>query len=124
MRSPNGFGKCYFSLASILAHAITPVLHATQVRYGLVVAYTFDNTEEEETEDPPPEIHLSPLLFCLQNVRPCHCNCYFRLRTLLLLKLIRRIPKCNCNCRFFSFRRTGTHPPILSFFELFHTALL
>jgi len=114
MRAPKGFGKCYFTLNAILAHAVAPGLHALQTRYTFLHEQNF--LHEDEEEEDPPEAVVQTTATCLQNTRPCHCNCYFRARTLLLLKLVRQLPKCNCKCRFFSFRRTGTHPPKLSFF--------
>ncbi len=110
MRSPRGFGRCYFSLSAILAYAVVPKLLAEFSSFGsaLVVSHLFD----DEEEDPPPDPLLEPI--CTISQKPCHCNCYFRTRTLLLLKLVRHISKCNCKCRFFSFRRSGTHPPVLS----------
>ncbi len=116
MRTPKGFGKCYFTLTAILAHAVAPKLHAERTRCTFAHTYSYDETKEEAEEDPPPETLLLTAFPSTQKSRPCHCNCYFRARTLLLLKLVRTLPKCNCNCRFFSFRRTGTHPPKPSFF--------
>ncbi|HHD84054.1 MAG TPA: hypothetical protein ENK93_04180 [Campylobacteraceae bacterium] len=118
MRAPKGFGKRYFTLAAILAHAVVPRLHAQQSRFRC--SHTrFFGSDEEENEDPPPleEALFAPLCEPSPSPsRPCHCNRYFCKRTLLLLKLVKLIPRCTCNCRFFSFRRTGTHPPRLSFY--------
>jgi len=116
MRAPRGFGKRYFSLTAILAYAVAPRLSAERSRFSVVRNFSFDDEEQEE-EDPPP-IAESELCVLSQpsSSHPCHCNCFFRKRTLLLLKLVRHLAKCNCKCRFFSFRRTGTHPPRLSFF--------
>jgi len=111
MKRPKGFGKRYFSLSAIQAYAVAPKLHALAVSQA---TYIHRNIQiEEEEEDPPPE--LLEATTCTLSQKPCHCNCYFRARAKLLLKLVKRIPKCNCKCRFFSFRRTGTHPPLLSF---------
>jgi hypothetical protein len=108
MKHPKGFGKRYFSLTAIQAYAVAPKLHA--ISSAFVLYHTSHHPDgEEKEEDPPPE--LLEGTSCTLTQKPCHCNCYFRARTKLLLKLVRRIPKCNCKCRFFSFRRTGTHPP-------------
>jgi hypothetical protein len=121
LRTPKGFGKRYFSLMAILAHAVAPRLHATQCRFRF--AYDLLLFDAEEEEDPPPSgaATLCPLIPFLSSgytpSRACHCNRLFRRRAILLLKRVRLIPKCTCNCRFFSFRRTGTHPPRLSFFQ-------
>ncbi len=110
MRSPRGFGRRYFSLSAILAYAIAPKILAQMSAFKCELA--IKNLFEEEEEDPPPDLLLTPI--CTISQKPCHCNCYFRTRALLLLKIVRYISKCNCKCRFFSFRRSGTHPPILS----------
>ena len=115
MRSPKGFGKQYFTLTAILAYAVAPKLHTLQIRYTFVHKQYFLHHEDGEEEEPL-EAVVPTATSCLQSTCPCHCNCYFRARALLLLKLVRQLPKCNCKCRFFSFRRTGTHPPKLSFF--------
>ncbi len=111
MKRPKGFGKRYFSLTAIQAYAVAPKLHARFVSYQTSTYHS--SVHEEEEEDPPEE--LLEATTCTLSQKPCHCNCYFRARAKLLLKLVKRIPKCNCKCRFFSFRRTGTHPPLLSF---------
>jgi hypothetical protein len=109
MLRPKGFGKCYFSLRAILAYATAPVLHAASSSYTHRDRERLHLVSVDEEEEDPPDILLNTA--STLNKKPCHCNCYFRARTKLLLKLFKRIPKCNCKCRFFSFRRTGTHPP-------------
>ncbi len=124
MRAPEGFGKNYFSLRAIQAYATTPVLHATATRYACTALHSDAQRESDAPPDDPCEAQLQnctiqepeqqglqPLLTCLFHRKPCHCNRLFRQRTLLLLKLVRTLPECTCKCRFFSFRRTGTHPP-------------
>ncbi len=111
MRSPRGFGRRYFSLSAIQAHSVANKLLAqmSSFTHQMAIKHLF----EEEEEEPPPDPLLIPV--CTLVKKPCHCNCYFRARALLLLKLVRFISKCNCKCRFFSFRRSGIHPPLLSF---------
>ncbi|GEM_PF-5011803 len=50
-------------------------------------------------------------LFCILNSKVCLCNKVFTQRSKIALMLSKKLPKCNCNSKFFSFRRTGVHPP-------------
>jgi len=47
----------------------------------------------------------------LANLKACHCNCYFKLKTKLALLLHHYIPRCPYYTTFYAFRRTGVHPP-------------
>ncbi|MDX1808918.1 MAG: hypothetical protein R3331_05220 [Sulfurospirillaceae bacterium] len=47
----------------------------------------------------------------LRYIKPCHCNCIFRLKIRLILLLNIFIPRCPYYCTYFAFRRTGVHPP-------------
>ncbi|NPA81461.1 MAG: hypothetical protein GXO31_02510 [Epsilonproteobacteria bacterium] len=57
---------------------------------------------------------LAPL-FCILNSKVCLCNRIFTQKSRLAIRLSKKLPKCNCTSKFFSFRRTGVHPPIHSF---------
>ncbi len=111
MRSPKGFGKRYFSLTAIQAYAVMPILAARQVTFARRLRILRNADASDEEEDPPPE-GLCDALAGLIVSTPCHCDRLFRLRARVALHLVRLIPACTCNCRFFSFRRTGTHPPL------------
>lgn len=105
MRAPRGFGKRYFTLASIQAHSVAPAQNALRV---CLETYATALQRNRESDEEPPEAPLEAFV-CFSTDKPCHCDCYFRRRTLLTLR--RKTPSCNCNCRFYSFRRTGVHPP-------------
>ena len=105
---PKGFGKRYFTLTSIQAHALAPKLHAQTTRESTHLSLNFENNDTAD-EDPPDE-ELSTLV-CLLNDKPCHCNCYFNRLTYLIFLRVKFLSTKNCNCRFYSFRRSGTHPP-------------
>ncbi|MBD3801108.1 MAG: hypothetical protein IE886_06665 [Campylobacterales bacterium] len=109
MRAPRGFGKRYFTLASIQAHSVAPAQNALRV---CLETYTTALQRDRESDEEPPEEPLEALA-CFANDKPCHCDCYFRRRTSLTLRACRKKSACNCNCRFYSFRRTGVHPPHL-----------
>lgn len=106
MRAPRGFGKRYFTLASIQAHSVAPAQNALRV---CLETYATALQRNRESDEEPPEAPLEAFV-CFSTDKPCHCDCYFRRRTLLTLR--RKTPSCNCNCRFYSFRRTGVHPPL------------
>ena len=105
---PKGFGKNYFTLTSILAHAVAPVLHSQISRVSAHLDLSYE-ADVELDEDPPDE-ELTTLP-CLLNNKPCHCNYYFNHLTRLIFLTTKQLCTKNCNCRFYSFRRTGTHPP-------------
>ncbi len=107
---PKGFGKRYFTLTSILAHAVTPTLHSQITRESAHQAMLFD--ESASAEDDPPDEEITALS-CLLNDKPCHCNCYFNHLTRLIFIFLKQLCTHSCNCRFYSYRRTGTHPPYL-----------
>ncbi|MDY0195544.1 MAG: hypothetical protein WC253_01660 [Sulfurovaceae bacterium] len=108
MKSPRGFGKRYFTLASILAYTVFVKLQKSRVQISSICHAYFSNDLNEE-EDPPPLSQIQCLLL-LQN--PTLCNCIFtRIAKQALLSAKKR-KKCNCRNLYFSFRRSGTHPPL------------
>ncbi len=107
---PKGFGKRYFTLNAILAHAVAPKLHSQTTRESAHLALLFDESAADEND--PPDEELSALS-CLFNDKPCHCNCYFNRLTRLTFLYLKQLCTRSCNCRFYSYRRTGTHPPSL-----------
>ncbi len=109
---PKGFGKRYFTLSSILAHAVAPTLHSQTTRASAHLSMLFD--EEGALEEDPPDEELAALA-CLLNDKPCHCNCYFNHLTRLISLVVKLLCTKSCNCRFYSYRRTGTHPPYALF---------
>ena len=113
MRAPKGFGKRYFTLASILAYSIEKKLQNQTVQItSLFTQRLLSENEEVDEDDPPLDI-----LNCLRtlNAKPCHCNCYYKLRTRIILKINHFIPRCPYYTTWFAFRRTGVHPPIITF---------
>ena len=113
MRAPKGFGKRYFTLASILAYSIEKKLQNQTVQITSLFTQKLLSENEEVDEDDPP----SDILNCLRtlNAKPCHCNCYYKLRTRIILKINHFIPRCPYYTTWFAFRRTGVHPPIITF---------
>ncbi|MCT7534291.1 hypothetical protein HOO34_01735 [Aliarcobacter cryaerophilus] len=111
-----GFGKKYFTLASIQAYATQSKLHAkftalkTNINEKLKISSNGDE-EDELSKD----IEQNLLACNLINSKPCHCDCLFRRKTALAVRLFQFIPRCPFYCTFFAFRRTGVHPPQLSF---------
>jgi hypothetical protein len=54
------------------------------------------------------------LIYALLNCA-CHCNCFFKRKTSSALKCAKNLCFKRCNCRFYSFRRSGAHPPKILF---------
>ena len=107
-----GFGKRYFTLASILAHSVAPRLHArhvsctqrSRIRDG-------KETAKNEADEAPPSLLESFYALPLTDAKPCHCNCFFKRMARLMFMLYRYIPRCPYYTTFYAFRRTGVHPP-------------
>lgn len=109
MKSPSGFGKNYFTFSAILAYSVQNKLNA-QVSsiHSLFFNATDKEDDEIEEEELPPDI-LNPL--CILNTKPCHCNCFYKIRTKLTLLCNKFIPRCPYYTTYFAFRRSGVHPP-------------
>ncbi|MCG3662710.1 hypothetical protein L5F37_04770 [Aliarcobacter butzleri] len=111
----NGFGKKYFSLSSIQAYSVAITLHniAVSCKNHLQIKLQLSSSEnEEETVSKGLE---QSLLSCFAiKTKPCHCDCLFKRKTALAVRLFRYIPRCPFYCTFFAFRRTGVHPPLHS----------
>ncbi len=99
-----GFGKNYFSLASIQASACKVKLEAAKSRCEILATYYHDSQEEQE-ESPPDEILLLTLPLSKR------CNCVFNQKCRLALKNSKLRGKPKCNCRHLSHRKTGISPP-------------
>lgn len=113
LRLPLGFGKKgYFRLASIQASTIEYKTKRHQTRLLHTTRLFADTCSPEEVEDDPPP--LSPaLLGFVSSYRPrlCKCSRLFAKRAHSAIKRAKKRRKCNCHSRYFSFRRTGVHPP-------------
>ena len=108
MKSPKGFGKAYFTFASILAHSVENHIQSTIIKIAYLLKNSFIKEEHEAEEDDPP---LELLTIFLVDKKPCHCNYFYKLKTILILKINHFIPRCPYYNTYFAFRRTGSHPP-------------
>ncbi|MCF6310782.1 MAG: hypothetical protein L3J19_10010 [Sulfurimonas sp.] len=110
MKSPKGFAKKYFTFSAILAYTVQNKLqsHVSSI-YSLLHNKITKEDEKLNENDPPCDI-LKTL--CVLNVKPCHCNCFYKLKTKITLLWNVYIPRCPYYTTYFAFRRTGTHPPI------------
>lgn len=109
VKAPKGFGKQYFSFASMQAHSIQIKLNATHSSCTNLLYKLEFESDDESNDSPDEELILSPL--SLKNSKPCHCNCYFNTLSKRLIRLFRFIPRCPFYDTFFAFRRSGVHPP-------------
>lgn len=112
VKSPKGFGKRYFALASILAHSVQNRLQSLNVKTDHLLKCSASKEKDEIDENDPPIECLTSLITL--NAKPCHCNCFFRLRTRIILKTNHYIPRCPYYTTWFAFRRTGVHPPYIT----------
>ncbi len=106
MKSPKGFGKVYFTFASILAHSVQNDIRFNIIKTQYLIQSYFSN---EEVEEEDPLLESTPL--CDISQKPCHCNYFYKLKTILMLKINHFIPRCPYYTTYFAFRRTGVHPP-------------
>lgn len=109
MKSPKGFGKNYFTFASILAHSVESKMQNLLIKAEhTLYNKNFKENDECDEDDPPTE----ELILCLQeNSKPCHCNYLYKNITKLAVTLFKFIPRCPYYTTYFAFRRSGVHPP-------------
>jgi len=110
MKSPKGFGKRYFTFASILAHSVQTTMQSLVISVEYLLKSSFLKESDDIDEEKPPLEILLPL--CILNQKPCHCNYFYKLKTRLSLKINHFIPRCPYYTTCFAFRRTGVHPPL------------
>lgn len=118
MRLPRGFGKKgYFSLSAIQASVSETKTKRQHARLIHTTHLFADTCEQEAVEDDPPPLG-SALLGFTSTYRPrlCKCSRLFAKRAHSAIKRAKKRRKCNCNCRYFSFRRSGVHPPFSPFY--------
>lgn len=108
MKLLRGFGNNYFTFPAMLAYNVVHKLQS-QISAIQTLPLFFSSSESECDENDPPAV-LSEVTV-IQLPKPCHCNCYFKRRTRLILLLNHYIPRCPFYCTYFAFRRTGVHPP-------------
>jgi hypothetical protein len=112
VKSPKGFGKNYFRFAAILAYSVQTTLQAIFLRFDFFTKHTFLQEDDEELEDDPPTQQTLLHSCTFVKSRPCHCNCFFALRTKIAVALFHYIPRCPYYNTYFAFRRSGVHPPL------------
>jgi len=110
MRSPKGFGKNYFTLSAIVAYSVENKLQS-QVSsiHSLLYNKTTSEDKDLDEDDPSSEILES---ISISNSRPCHCNCFYRLKAKIALLINIFVARCPYYTTYFAFRRTGVHPPL------------
>jgi len=110
VRTPKGFGKNYFTFSSVLAHSVQNDLQSQISRASTLTSKKYAD-EEDALQEEEPSCELLEAL-SLQSQKPCHCNCFYNLKTRLALLINHFIPRCPYYTVCFAFRRTGVHPPL------------
>lgn len=108
MKRLRGFGKNYFTFSAMLAYNVEHKLQSQVSIVHTLSRFSSSNESEYDENEPPDELLEATLV---KAPKPCHCNCYFKLKTRLTLLLNHYIPRCPFYCTYFAFRRTGVHPP-------------
>ena len=112
MKSPKGFGRGYFTFASILAYSVQNTIQSLIVKIDYLLKNSTSKESDITDENDPPSSLLTTL--CVVNERPCHCNYYYKLVSILILKTNHFIPRCQYYTTYFAFRRSGVHPPFFT----------
>lgn len=114
MKSPKGFGKNYFSFASVLAYSVQNKIQNLIIKVDYLLQHNAQAKQDEiEEDDPPNDLLLASLI--LKSSKYCHCNYFYKLKSILLIKINTYFARCPYYTTYFAFRRTGVHPPLLSF---------
>ena len=112
MKSLRGFRKTYFKLSSILAHSIATSLQGKIVSLHSKIHCQISKEKKNLKS-------FSTEIFELHTVnnefKPCLCNCFFNHLAHIMLNIHHYIPRCPYYTTYFAFRRTGVHPPLLSY---------
>jgi len=111
VKSPKGFGKKYFTFASILAYSIHNTIQSIIVKTDYLLQNSPLKESDTQEENDPPSNLLA--LVCITHQKPCHCDCVYKLKSKLSLKINHFIPRCPFYTTYFAFRRTGVHPPYI-----------
>jgi len=113
VKTPKGFGKKnYFTFLAILAYSVQNKLQSqVSTITSLFLDKSLNSDDMFDENDPPDE--LVELLTCTQTKKPCHCNCFYKRKTRLIVNIFKYIPRCPFYTTYFAFRRTGVHPPLI-----------
>ena len=114
MKLLKGFGKNYFSLSVLTMYSTVKKILDILIISKLLSLQTNSFSENDE-DSPPEEEFLLEFSTQLNKVRPCHCDCIFKQKTKQVTQIFKYIPRCPFYTTYFAFRRTGVHPPLLSF---------
>ncbi len=112
---PKGFKGKYFNLNAIQAYSSALKLAKQKSRTLLFQTLHHPKEQDGSIEDPPPDEALLTLPFITIKKPVRRCNCYFDHLTRLKLHTFFYIPRCPYYNTYFAFRRSGVHPPFLSF---------
>jgi len=115
MKTPVGFKGRYFRLSAITAlnETLRQERRSTHIRQLRLLSRREESTEE--AEDPPP-LELTDLYTVITTrfaQKACHCNCLFKRKFRRLWHLYKFF--FTPPGRYFK-TKTGTSPPIVSFF--------
>ena len=113
MKSPKGFGRNYFIFSAILAYAVQSKLQS-QVSSVSSVLHNKIVDEDDEIDENDPSCDILENVFA-SKTKPCHCNCFYKLKTKIALLINIFIPRCPFYKVCFAFRRTGVHPPFFHY---------
>ncbi|RXJ68878.1 hypothetical protein CRV08_05420 [Halarcobacter ebronensis] len=112
MKYLKGFRKNYFSFSAMIAYSTAKSLGDSEVRSKKAARYSQFYLENEDDEAPPFKELLLVDCAILKPSKPCHCDCFFKLKTKLAVHIFKFIPRCPYYTTYFAFRRTGVHPPL------------
>jgi len=110
VKAVKGFGKNYFSLSAILAYSASRTLESKIQALTSLDYFFYSKDEFKENES-----SIRTLDLFSNEFKPCLCSCFFNHLAHIMLHIHHYIPRCPYYTTYFAFRRTGVHPPRLSF---------
>lgn len=107
-RVVKGFKQSYISLLSNLSYCFAPI---QKLQKTPLIAFVHSYYIIKES------ICIKDLDFhnFHNDFKPCLCSCYFNHLAHIMLHIHHYIPRCPYYTTYFAFRRTGVHPPSISF---------
>ncbi len=107
MKSPQGFGKKYFTLSSIQAHSVAVTLH------GLIISTKNHlnkklkiSSQDDEDDELSLNLQENVLSLLVQNKRPSYCDGIYQRKTSLTGKFFKFITIYTYYTIYFAIKRT------------------
>ncbi len=107
MKSPQGFGKKYFTLSSIQAHSVAVTLHGLLIsaKNHLITKLKI-SSQDDENDELFQDLQENVLSLLVQNKRPSYYDGIYQRKTSLTGKFFKFITKYTYYTIYFTIKRT------------------